>query len=103
MKTLYNNLIQPYLEYGIINWVGTYENHLNKLKSPTEKNISMTILSKYNEHTKPILKHLNILDLKKWYLHKMAQFMYKINNNLLPSPIIKKNTTMNYIHITPDN
>jgi len=85
MKILYNSLIQPYLEYGIINWGGTYENHL----SLTEKNIRMTILSKYNEHTKPILKHLNILDLKKLYLCKMAHFMYKINNDLLPSPIVK--------------
>ena len=68
MKTLYNNLIQPYLEYGIINWVGTYENHLNKLKSPTEKNIRMVTLSKYNKHTKLIFQCLNILDLKKLYL-----------------------------------
>ena len=52
MKILYNNLIQLYLEYGIINWGGTYENHLNKQK----KNIRMITLSKYNEHTKPIFQ-----------------------------------------------
>ena len=43
----------------------------------------------YNEHTKPIFRRLNILDIKKLCLHKMAQFMYKINNNLLPSPVVK--------------
>ena len=58
--------------------------------SPTEKKpIRMITLSKYNEHTKPILKHLNILYLKKLYLCKMAQLMDKINNDLLPSPIVK--------------
>ena len=46
-------------------------------------------LSKYSEHIKPIFQHLNILDVKKLYPHKMAQFMYKINNNLLSSPIVK--------------
>jgi len=89
MKTLYNSLIQPYLEYGIINWGGTHENHLNKLRVQQKKTIRMITRSKYNEHTKPIFKQLNILDLNKLYLHKMVQFMYKINNNLLPSPVVK--------------
>ena len=52
---LYNSLILPHLNYGIMIW-GYKCDRINKLQK-----IRIVSLSKYNAHTEPIFKRLQLL------------------------------------------
>ena len=54
---LYNSLILPHLNYGITIW-GYKFDRINKLQN---KAIRIVSLSKYNAHTEPIFKRLQII------------------------------------------
>ena len=58
---LYNSLILPNLNYGIMTW-GYKCDIINKLQ---KKPIRIVSLSKYNAHTEPIFKRLHLL---KWLI-----------------------------------
>lgn len=83
-KTLYEALIKPHLEYGIIFWGGVYESHINPLIIQQKKCIRHITNSKYNEHTSPIFKTLKCLKLIDVYKLNITKFMYKAKMKMLP-------------------
>lgn len=91
LLTIYHSLIMPYLNYGILTW-GTQVHLLSKLQ---KKAIRIISNSKYNAHTEPLLKTLNILkvtDLCK--LHEL-KFCYKLEHGTLPSYFLHSIFTKN--------
>ena len=64
---LYTTLIQPYLDYGIVLWGGTCQTYIRKLIILQKKCIRCVNGSKYNEHTYPIFRDLNILPVNGMY------------------------------------
>ena len=56
---LYNSLILPHLNYGIMTW-GCKCDRINKLQN---KAIRIVSLSKHNAHTEPIFKRLQLLKM----------------------------------------
>ena len=80
LKTIYNALIQPHLNFSILLW-GTNTKRILKLQKWAVRAITC---SKYNAHTDPIFKKLNILKIND--IHKLSaiKFYYKFKNNLLP-------------------
>ena len=65
LETLYYSLMHPYLLYGIRLWGNTYQKHVKKLECSKESSSSKMIMgAKYNDHSTPLLKILNILKLK---------------------------------------
>ena len=83
---LYNTLIRPHLEYGVLAWGGVSKSQLEGIvKLQKKKAIRNVTGKKYNSHTAPLflsLRELNLMDLFKY---NSAVFMYKYNKNLLPS------------------
>ena len=77
---LYNTLILPHITYGIMVW-GYQRNRLNKIQN---KAIRIITSNKYNSHTEPLFKQLNMLKLE--YLLKLQQlkFYLKFNEGSLP-------------------
>jgi hypothetical protein len=69
LRTLYQTLIQPHLEYGITLWGATHETYLNKLNIMQKKAIRVISNAKYNEHTLPLFKQLKLLKLQD--IHKL--------------------------------
>ena len=59
LRLLYNSLILPHLQYSILTW-GFKHNRIAKLQKRAVRIISC---SKYNSHTEPIFKQLNLLKL----------------------------------------
>ena len=53
LRTLYETLVQPHLDYGITFWGGAHQSHVNKLIVLQKKIIRSITNSKYNEHTDP--------------------------------------------------
>ena len=80
LKTLYNSLIFPYLNYGILAW-GTWAHKLFTLQ---KKAIRIITNSKYNAHTDPLFKALKILKVKDICTHQEYKFLFKFHNKTLP-------------------
>ena len=57
MRTLYNSMILPHLQYSVLCW-GTL---LTRIRVLQKKAIRIISLSKYNAHTETIFKRLNLL------------------------------------------
>ena len=80
MKILYNSLILPHISYGIILW-GKQLKRVNKLQKWALRTVTN---SKYNAHTEPILKKLNLLKAQDIYKITAIKFYYKYKNDQLP-------------------
>ena len=80
LKTLYNSLILPHLNYGIILW-GKELKRINKLQKWALRTI---VNAKYNEHTEPILKQLKLLKVIDIYHLTAVKIFHKYKNNKLP-------------------
>ena len=79
-KLLYNSLILPHLQYGILTW-GFQFGRLSKLQKRAMRIVS---LSKYNAHTDPIFKELNILKVEDLFRLSLLKFQFKLTNKKLP-------------------
>ena len=77
--TLYNSLIKPHIIYGILLWGHNCERILKLQK----KIIRIITLSKYNAHTDPIFKSLNILKVCDTFLLHQLKFYYNHINDKL--------------------
>ena len=80
LKIIYNALIQPHLNFSILLW-GNNTKRILKLQKWAVRAITC---SKYNAHTDPIFKKLNILKINDIYKLSALKFYYKFQNNLLP-------------------
>ncbi len=78
---IYSSLILSYINFGILSW-GYQCDRIIKLQKPAVRIVS---LSKYNAHTEPILKNLNLLKVKDILKLQELKFFYKYKNNMLPS------------------
>ncbi|MEO1211654.1 MAG: reverse transcriptase family protein [Cyanobacteria bacterium J06638_20] len=80
MRILYFALVNPHLDYGILNW----GHSANRLVTSQKKAIRIISKSKYNAHSEPLFKKLNILRVTDIYKLKLPKFYHKLRNNLLP-------------------
>ena len=92
--TLYNSLIKPHLKYGILLWGHNCERILKLQK----KIIRIITISKYNAHTDPIFKSLNILKVSDSFLLHQLNFYYNYINDKLPQYFQTLTLTRNITH-----
>ena len=81
LRTIYNSLIQPHLNYGLYLW-GFSPKRLIILQKKAVRTIS---LSRYLSHSTPLFKNLKILKIDDQYSIQLYKLYYKNTNNLLPS------------------
>lgn len=81
LKLLYSTLILPHLQYGILLW-GFRSDRIFKLQKRAVRVIS---LNKYNAHTEPIFKELELLKIEDIFNSCLLKFQYKLKNDTLPS------------------
>ena len=80
LRLLYNSLILPHLQYCIMIW-GYKSSRVAKL----QKNAVRTLCnSKYNAHTEPLLKNMNLLKVSDIFKTRIIRFYYKHVNGTLP-------------------
>ena len=80
LKTLYYSLIFPHFNYGSIAW-GSDTSRLFKIQ---KKAIRAITNSKYNAHTDPLFKSLNILKIDDLIKVNTLKFYFKLIHNDLP-------------------
>ena len=80
LKLIYSALIQPHLNFGILLW-GNNTKRILKLQKWALRAITS---SKYNAHTDPLFKQLNILKINDIYKLSALKFYYKYSKAQLP-------------------
>ena len=96
--SLYYALIYPFLIYGIIAWGNTYPTTLQPLYVSQKKVMRIITFSKFDEHSSPIIKSLNIIKLFDLVTLSIAIFMFKFKKKLLPSIFNTLFITVNEVH-----
>ena len=81
LKIIYNALILPHLNYGILLW-GKNIHRIQKLQKWAVRSIT---LSKYNAHTDPLFIKLKLLKIQDIYSLCLLKFYHKYKQNVLPN------------------
>ena len=80
---LYNSLIRPHLEYGILAWGGVRASKLKPLIINQKKAIRNVAGKSANTHTSPLFFEYETLAFLDLFKFNSCMFMYKYSNNLL--------------------
>ena len=80
---LYYSLIYPFLIYGIIVWGNTYPTTLQPLYISQKKVLRIITFSRFDEHSTPLFKLLNIIKLCDLVPFHISIIMFKFHNNLI--------------------
>ena len=80
LKLIYNSLILPRIYYCNLAW-GHKPDRIIQLQ---KKAVRIITKSKYNSHTEPLFKKLNLLTVKDIHTLSKLKFFFKLENNLLP-------------------
>jgi len=89
LKTLYNSLFLPYLNYCSEIWGNTFKTNLRQIVTLQKKAIRIICNIEKYEHTTPLFKRLNILKFHDLVKLNTASTMYKIFHNQMPENIQK--------------
>ena len=84
LKIIYNALIQPHLNYGILLW-GRNSKRIHKLQKWAVRSITC---SKYNAHSEPLFIKLKLLKIHDIYRLNLLKFYYKYTKSTLPNYFI---------------
>ena len=80
LRTLYCSLIQSHFSYCILAW-GSNSKTMEKIQ---KKVIRIITCSRYNAHTEPLFKALNLLKIEHLYKINLLKFYYKLKNQSVP-------------------
>ena len=80
LQTIYNTLILPHMTYGILAW-GRHTNTIHKIQ---KRAIRIIAASKYNAHTEPLFKQINLLKACDNCKLQELKFYHKLINRQLP-------------------
>ena len=75
LRTIYNRLILPHINYSILVW-GFKSSRISKLQ---QRAVGMISCSKYNAHTEPIFKSLNLLKVEDIFKIKFSNSITNIH------------------------
>ena len=93
MKLMYDSLILSHLQFGITCW-GFEWNRILKLQ---KRALRIMTNSKYNAHTEPLFKELEMLKVKNIFDVQYMKFWYKFVNKSLPEYLARCfHSIMNY-------
>ena len=81
LKQLYTSLMLPILCYGVCVWGYNNCHRLKVIQKRTLRHISH---SKFNAHTKPICKQLNLLLFNDIHSFMLLKLLYKITHKTVP-------------------
>lgn len=81
LKIIYNALIQPHLNFGVLLW-GKNVKRIHKLQKWAMRAITS---SKYNAHSDPLFIKLKLLKIHDIYKLSLLKFYFKYEKGLLPN------------------
>ena len=87
LLSIYNTLLLPYFNYGIILWHNSPNYVKNRLITAQKKAIRAISLLEYNSHTNDSFKDLGILKIPDLYKINLCSTMFKLIKNPILYPI----------------
>jgi hypothetical protein len=78
LKTLYDSLLLPHLQYGIAAWGGSASTHIKRIKKIQKKIVRTISKSWYISHTEPRMKELKILNFDNLYYQQCSLLVHDI-------------------------
>ena len=81
LTNLYHTLVMSHVNYGLLVWGFGNNDRIYKLQKKAVRNIS---LSKYNAHSEPIFKRLNLINLPDNVRLRVVLFYYKLYYGIVP-------------------
>ena len=90
--------IHPFLTYGIIIWGNTYKTTLQPIFILQKRAMRLIAFSRFDEHSSPLFKSLEIIKFLDLATFHLAIFMYKYHNQLLSSAFKSFFTKISQIH-----
>jgi len=84
LVTLYYSMIHCHLNYSLNIWSTAAKSNIKKLITIQKRAIRAISNSKYNDHTEPLFKRLNILPIDQLVKFSRLLFMHSFKNNNLP-------------------
>jgi len=94
LKLLYFSFVHSHIIYAIQVWSSCPAGQLDQIYKLQKKAVRLIRNSKYNAHTQPIFKKLQILPLPDLISFFRIQFMQKFQFGLLPAAFVDVWTTM---------
>ena len=89
IRLLYNYLVLPYLQYGILTW----SFKIGRIEKLQKRAVRIFTCSKYNAHTESIFKTLNLLKVSDMFTLNLLKIYYKYKNQSLPFNVMNMFTT----------
>ena len=80
LRLMYQSLVNYRLQFCILAWGYEY----NRVYNLQKKALRIMTGSKYNAHTEPLFKQLNIMKLEDSFSIQCLKFYHKFNTNSLP-------------------
>ena len=84
LRSLFYAFVQPHVDYGLLVRGGTNKTNTKSIKTNMKKAVRKILFKKYNDHTEPLFRHLNILNFEKSRLLSFGKFMWQIKNDEIP-------------------
>ena len=84
LKTIYNSLIHPHLSYAITSWGNANNKEIKRLLQLQKRSIRNIARVKYNSHTNPLYKQLDLLKINDIFNLACSKFYLKIKQKLVP-------------------
>jgi len=94
LKLLYFSLVHSHIIYAIQVWSTCPAGQIDQIYKLQKKAVRLISNSKYNAHTQPLFKKLQILPLPDLISFFRLQFMQKFQYGLLPPSFVEVWTTM---------
>ena len=98
LRTLYNTLILPHFHYCILSWGF----RMGRLKLLQKRAVCVMSGSRYNAHTDPLFKKLNLVKLSDLFTLNAYKIYYKLRHVSLPTYVANmfKDFSRNHEHET---
>ena len=94
LRSLYFTFINSHIDYNLLNWGTAPTANFDKISSKARKAIRIISFKAYDDEPLPLFKKLSILPLEETLLLKQANFMWKLQTNLIP-PSLSTNFKQN--------
>ena len=98
LKTIYNALVLPHFSYALVSWENVKSKEISRFKLLQKKAVRLITNSKYNSHTNPIFRKLNLLKLDDIYTLQCTKLLLKYKQCILPQYHSEQLVTTNRIH-----
>ena len=89
LRNLYYSFIHSHINYNLLNWTSTHPTSINIINTKVKSAVRLISFKNKYEHTNPLFIKHKILPFKETIKYKQGNFLWKISNGYIGSPITK--------------